>query len=764
MICKDRAEVRSKKQEARSKRNLFSCLLPLVSCLLFFRSANAEDSLLRESVRFIKDGDYQGAIQILDSIKERYAGTGWEERSIYLSAHIYMKTGLFEDALKSFKKVADGYPPLSDYAEYNMARIYTEKGEYQMAFDILNSLLEKHPLTRLKARAKFDMARNILMLKDFANALKEIKNFIAEFPSDERITEGYLCLAQSLEGLGEKIEAYNTYKFLYYNYPLDPINEIALNKILEIKRDESIKFPPADKREEIKRIEELIKGKNYNMAISELVEMSKKYKYDPFREMVLFNLAIAYKYSRSDSKCIQTLHDFFRNFPESPRAAEGLYMMSKLYWNTGDTKKAIYYSNAIMSKFPKSVWAGKALYIKARIAEDEVKSDEAIELYSRLLKFREPKELAEEAAWRIGWIYYQKDDYHNAIENFRKGIELFQNSQYADSLLYWIGRAGEKSENAEIAIQSYQRLVTEYPYTYYGHRGYERLAEYGIRNTEYGMQNAGPEILEPEHETPTPESKTPDMEYRFDETGKYHIERAQELIEMGFLEDAREEIKFIPLSDEVASLLFVSRLYSKAEAYTDSLATQNRILDKLKNGEQGRLTNEFWSLSYPLSYWEIVLRSSSENDIDPLLILSVIRQESVFNKSVISKANAYGLMQLVPQTGERIYRIIWGGEFKTDLLFEPEINIEIGARHLSELHQVYNGNLVYAIATYNAGPIPVRKWVENFSSLPNDEFIEKITYPETRGYVKKVLRNYENYKRIYGKSGKEDKGCNGGGC
>ncbi|MEK7845925.1 MAG: transglycosylase SLT domain-containing protein [Nitrospinota bacterium] len=737
----------------RLRFNTFKSVVSAFICVqfLFFQSANAEDSPLREPVRFIKDGDYQGAIQILDSIKERYAGTGWEERSIYLSAHIYMKTGLFEDALKSFKKVADEYPPLSDYAEYNMARIYTEKGEYQMAFDILNSLLEKHSLTRLKAKAKFDMARNILMLKDFANALKEIKNFIVEFPSDERIAEGYLCLAQSLERLGEKIEAYNTYKFLYYNYPLDPINEIALNKILEMKRDESIKFPPADKREEIKRIEELIKGKNYNMAISELVEMSKKYKYDPFREMVLFNLAIAYKYSRSDSKCIQTLHDFFRNFPESPRVAEGLYMMSKLYWNTGDTKKAIYYSNAIMSKFPKSVWAGKALYIKARIAEDEVKSDEAIELYSRLLKFREPRELAEEAAWRIGWIYYQKGDYHNAIENFRKGIELFQNSQYADSLLYWIGRAGEKSENTEIAIQSYQRLVTEYPYTYYGHRGYEKLVE-------YGMYNIGAEILEPE-------SKTSDMEYRFDETGKYHIERAQELIEMGFLEDAREEIKFIPLSsDEVASLLFVSRLYSKAEAYTDSLATQNRILDKLKNGEQERLTNEFWSLSYPLSYWEIVLRSSSENDIDPLLILSVIRQESVFNKSVISKANAYGLMQLIPQTGERIYRIIWGGEFKTDLLFEPEINIEIGARHLSELRQVYNGNLVYAIATYNAGPIPVRKWVENFSSLPNDEFIEKITYPETRGYVKKVLRNYENYKRIYGKSGKEDKGCNGGGC
>lgn len=757
MIYTHKSEVRSQKSEAGSKRNLFSCLLPLVSCLLFFQSANAEDSPLREPVMLIKDGDYQGAIQMLDSVKERYAGTGWENRSIYLSAHIYMKTGLFEDALIFFKRVADEYPPLSDYAEYNMARIYTEKGEYQMAFDILNSLLEKHPLTRLKARAKFEMVRNILMLKDFANALKEIKNFIAEFPSDERIAEGYLCLAQSLEGLGEKIEAYNTYKFLYYNYPLDPINEIALNKILDMKRDESIEFPPADKREEIKRVEELIKGKKYNMAIDELTGMSKKYRYDPFREIVLFNLAVAYKFSGNDSKSIQTVHEFLRNFPDSPRHAEGLYMMPKLYWNSGDTKKAIYYCNIIMSKFPKSVWAGRALYIKARIAEDEVKSDEAIELYSRLLKFREPRELAEESAWRIGWIYYQKGDYHNAIENFRKGIELFQNSQYADSLLYWIGRAGEKSENTEIAIQSYQKLVTEYPYTYYGHRGYEKLAE-------YGMQNTGAEILEPKYETPTPEPKTSDMEYRFDETGKYHIERVQEFIEMGFLEDAREEIKFIPLSDEVASLLFVSRLYSKAEAYTDSLATQNRILDKLENGEQHRLTREFWSLSYPLSYWEIVLRSSSENDIDPLLILSVIRQESVFNKSVISKANAYGLMQLIPQTGERIYRIIWGGEFKTDLLFEPEINIEIGARHLSELRQIYNGNLVYAIATYNAGPTPVRKWVENFSSLPNDEFIEKITYPETRGYVKKVLRNYENYKRIYGKSGKEDKGCNGGEC
>ena len=740
-------------------------------CGLFYDLAFAEDSLLKEPARLIKKGDYNNAIQILDYIKDRHEGTIWEKRTHYLLGHAYLKLAmsqspapeisseewkaeqsvLFDDALKYFKKASEEYPSISDYAEYNIAKIYFEKGEYNSAIDTLNYILPKYPLARLKARIKFDIAKTFFMQNDFLKASTEIKNFITEFPVDEKIPEAYYLLGQTFEGMGNKLDAYNAYQFLYYNYPLDPSAEMVTNKISELKKDNSIKFPPPEKKDEIKRIEGLMNGKNYNKAIKELTDILERWKDDPLRETALFNLAVSYKYARDDSKCIETIRNFIKLFPQSLRVAEGLYMASKIYWNKGDTNRSIANNDIIILRYPKSVWAGRAIYVKARIKEDDDKSDNAVSLYSKLISFSGLGELSEEAAWRIGWIYYQKKNYLKAIENFKRCAELFPDSQYADNSLYWMGRAGESSNNTEIAIDAYQRLAVNYPYTYYGHRGYERLIALSPQSNNQ---------LSVISYQPSDNNNQQSGNWEFSDEGKFHIEKANELIEMGFTEDAREEIKSIPLSNgnnNMPSLLSISQFYSRAEAYQDSMSIQNNILSKLKREEQNKLSEEFWRLYYPLSYWDFILKSVSENHIDPFLILSVMRQESAFNKMIVSSANAYGLMQLIPKTGERIYRTKWGGEFKNEVLFEPEINIEMGIHYLSELLQTYKSNpsinsrqaLILTLATYNAGPTAVKTWIEKFGTLPEDEFIEKITYPETRGYVKKVLRNYENYKRLY---------------
>ncbi|MBI3582488.1 MAG: tetratricopeptide repeat protein [Nitrospinae bacterium] len=781
MICKDRTEVKSQMSVfCRLSSVLWFlaayCLLPTAYCF-------AEDSLLKEPAKLIKKGDYNNAIQILDYIKDRHEGTIWEKRTHYLLGHAYLKlamsqspapeTGseewkanqsvLFDDALKYLKKASEEYPPLSDYSEYNIAKIYFERGEYSSAIDTLNSILLKYPLTRLKARIKFDIAKTFFMLKNQPplslllykegnGVVTEIKNFITEFPADEKIAEAYYLLGQTFEGMGNKLDAYSAYQFIYYNYPFDPFLEMALSRILELKKDNSVKFPPPEKKDEIKRIEGLMNGKNYNKVIKELADILERWKDDPLRETALFNLALSYKYIGDDSKCIENIRKFIKYFPKSPKVAEGLYMMSKIYWNKGNTKKAIPFNDIIISRYPKNAWAGRAIYVKARIKEEDDKSDDAITLYSRLINFSGLGELSEEAAWRIGWIYYQKKDYLKAIENFKKCAELFPDSQYADSSLYWMGRAGENSGNSEIAIDAYQRLALYYPYTYYGHRGYERLIALTPQsNNQLSVISYQPFDI----------NNQLSGNWEFSNEGKFHIEKANELIDMGFIEDAREEIKSIPLSNgnnNMPALLSISQFYSRAEAYQDSMSIQNNILSKLKREEQNKLPEEFWRLYYPLSYWDFISKSVSENHIDPFLILSVMRQESAFNKMSLSSANAYGLMQLIPKTGERIYRMKWGGEFKNEVLFEPEINIEMGISYISELLQMYKNNpslsprqaLILTLATYNAGPTAVKTWIEKFGTLPEDEFIEKITYPETRGYVKKVLRNYENYKRLYG--------------
>ncbi|MDR4493939.1 MAG: lytic transglycosylase domain-containing protein [Nitrospirales bacterium] len=141
--------------------------------------------------------------------------------------------------------------------------------------------------------------------------------------------------------------------------------------------------------------------------------------------------------------------------------------------------------------------------------------------------------------------------------------------------------------------------------------------------------------------------------------------------------------------------------------------------------------------------------------VDPYLVAGLIREESLYNPRALSAVGAMGLMQLMPETAKRVARKVGMPFWPSDSegLFDPERNIRLGSWYLGELINDFHGNLVYAVASYNAGPSAVRRWIAKYGHRPLDEFIEQIGYKETRGYVKRVLGSYWIYKTIF------DQGC-----
>jgi soluble lytic murein transglycosylase len=111
-------------------------------------------------------------------------------------------------------------------------------------------------------------------------------------------------------------------------------------------------------------------------------------------------------------------------------------------------------------------------------------------------------------------------------------------------------------------------------------------------------------------------------------------------------------------------------------------------------------------------------------------------------------------MQLLLSTARRVASndATLSGVLREDL-FDPEVNIRLGVAYLAELAQRFDGNEILMLAGYNAGEQAADRWRTRFGDLPPDEFVEQITYRETRDYVKKVLRNYRNYRRLYGGGG-----------
>jgi soluble lytic murein transglycosylase len=165
-------------------------------------------------------------------------------------------------------------------------------------------------------------------------------------------------------------------------------------------------------------------------------------------------------------------------------------------------------------------------------------------------------------------------------------------------------------------------------------------------------------------------------------------------------------------------------------------------------GEQ--LPDELLKVLFPVNYWPLIQRYSAERQLDPYMIAALIAQESTFAADAKSSANAYGLMQLLPSTARSYAKTLrLTKRFSIGLLTTAETNIRLGTAYFADLIKQF-GNAHYALATYNAGPNRVARWISERPGIERDEFIDDIPFPETQNYVKRILGTAEDYRRLYG--------------
>lgn len=150
---------------------------------------------------------------------------------------------------------------------------------------------------------------------------------------------------------------------------------------------------------------------------------------------------------------------------------------------------------------------------------------------------------------------------------------------------------------------------------------------------------------------------------------------------------------------------------------------------------------------YPKEYAGSVYKYSEENELDPLLIFAIIKAESNFDYDVVSNRNAVGLMQLVDTTAKDV-ALRLKIEYDEKSLYNPDTNIMLGVKYFSILYEKYK-NIAVALTAYNAGMGTVDKWIESGTIKKDGSDIENIPYKQTNNYVRKILRDYDIYKRLY---------------
>lgn len=151
---------------------------------------------------------------------------------------------------------------------------------------------------------------------------------------------------------------------------------------------------------------------------------------------------------------------------------------------------------------------------------------------------------------------------------------------------------------------------------------------------------------------------------------------------------------------------------------------------------------------YPIKYEEYVTKYSNELNIDPMLSYAIIKTESNFKEQVISKSGAIGLMQLMDNTAKEQAQKL-NVEYTNETLLNPEKNILLGLNYFSALLDKFNQNYILAFTAYNAGLGNVQKWISNGTIKEDGTDIENIPFKETNMYVRKIINNYEMYKKLY---------------
>ncbi|HEX6097560.1 MAG TPA: lytic transglycosylase domain-containing protein [Thermoanaerobaculia bacterium] len=154
-------------------------------------------------------------------------------------------------------------------------------------------------------------------------------------------------------------------------------------------------------------------------------------------------------------------------------------------------------------------------------------------------------------------------------------------------------------------------------------------------------------------------------------------------------------------------------------------------------------------LLYPRYFYGFIAADAERFDADPMLLLSIMREESRFNPRAKSQAAARGLLQFIITTARDIGRDVGLVDVDPEDLYDPRVIIRLGAKYVSELGSELEGNRYRIAGAYNAGPKQVALWSRMQSAPGDDYFITAVNFDETKGYVNKVMNSYERYAAIY---------------
>jgi peptidoglycan lytic transglycosylase len=457
---------------------------------------------------------------------------------------------------------------------------------------------------------------------------------------------------------------------------------------------------------------------------------------------------------------IEDLRVVVLNYSDDPLRADAWLKLARIRW----TELELYADSVqtyldVVAYLPNDPKAPQALYDAGRVAERSGDLPWAAQIWLRLPAEYAGAPQAQDGAFQAGIAYVRLRDYAAALNAFQTAEGLASDTGARAAALLWQGKAKQALGDSAGAAASWQAAAAADPTGYYSLRASDLLAgrppfeSQGLFDfgTDGEAERAEAEAwMRSTFAIANPE---PLSALSVGLAADARLARAEEYLRLGLYSEAKDELESLRRSvegDAEATYRLMHRLL-ELDMIPQAIFAARQVL-RLAGMDDAATAGApvyFNHIRFGPYFGELILPAAAEAGFDPLFVLSVVRQESLFEGYATSYAEARGLMQVIPSTGAQLAaQLGWPPGYTDHDLYRPSVSVRFGTAYLAEQRDRFDGDLVAALAAYNAGPGNALLWKDLAPADP-DLFLEVIRLEQPHLYVTTIYEVFCRYRDLY---------------
>lgn len=667
-------------------------------------------------------------------IKKRLPHSQQRDARLFWQGYLDYEKDFLISAEKKLKKIRSK-SWLKNYADFFLAQIAFRNRDYKQVIEILPDV--SNPSKQIEWDAFWLRVQAYAYLQKEPELNQQFKKLSKKSLKDRFVQiQKHYALGIFYFFQNKKSQAYKSFAVVLVKHPGSEFDA----QIFDFLKTQRVKLKEVLPRSlQLLRAENLIQNglADWGYAIYEDLATSKQ-SFLEQKAMALFR-------GRRYVEAAELFEKLLERGNSEMTRYQILVRLGQCYTRTDQFEKAIANHEQVQREFPGVSSAKNQAFQKAFLYYDSKQFEKAVQEFKKFLPdhrggvyYKTSRQQLAKARWYTFWSYYLTNQWQNAEREALQGLkEIKKDKEKIQAYTYFLARIYEKRGQKSAAKKQYEKLLALDEFDYYRLLAQHRL-KHGKLNAKALIDS---DILQ---SVPKVQGNAFENEFEKQILEQPNLGRAFVLSRVGLNDYAFDEISFVQEQVKTDSSLVLSLQdlgNSRLSFAIGYAAKAGRI--------EGCDSRCAFYLRFPLAYKHYVEPYSKLWQGESSLAYAIMRQESAFHPSVVSSAFAYGLMQVIPPTGQEIANAIDFPNFDPMSLKNPKINTLFGTYYLKTLNLEFLGELVPTIAAYNAGPYNVGRWIKKDIHKEWDEFIELIPYSQTKDYTKRVLVNYWIYSKLY---------------